>query len=736
MQQSPKNKIFDMSQETNSDKKKTKFSRRKFLRRGGIVLGATLVGVYFGRNVIRRQVAQFAGDFDIPLGISNLQPDFWFEVQTDNTVVLKLAKMEMGQGIFTGAAMIAAEELGVNMDQIKVHHASTANGPMDMLGTGGSSSTAAMYTPLREVAATMRAILVLAAAKSWQLNPDQVTVENGILKANGKEISYADLTKQTTEWEVPDTPTLKPESAFQYVGTERKRVDLAPKVMGDAIYGIDQEVPNMLYATILRSPYIDATLKSADTSAAEQYEGVVKVVSEKNWIGVIAKNRFASVMACRQIKADWDVKKMWQQSDIILAVMPENGVSFIKLQKDGNVEALSQADDNVLSATYNTPIGVHAQIEPNGVIAQFEGDKLHIITGTQWAFDVRNKVAAAMGMDKDNVVIQTTFLGGGFGGRYFLNTAVEAAKLAKSVGQPVHLLRTREEEFQNRYYRPPTHHNLSAKVEDGKITAINHDYGSTDQAVKANVGGLVLKMLGADFLSSGHGTRILYNIENRHSKIVNCELPFMSGIWRGVGQFPNTFAIEAFIDELARKADIDPIQFRLDHLTDLGDPLIVRSRAVLEALRDRSGWTEQKAPDVGRGVAICEDRKSFAAAMIEVKKVDGKPRVTRVIQVVDPGKVINPDGVRMQVEGATMMGISATLYEATYIKDGKFAVSNYHQYPMATLSDTPEIEVHFIEGADKPYGVGEPPIGPVAPAIVNAWFDLTGERKRALPLLA
>lgn len=731
----PRSKISTMNQES-STKKKKKFSRRKFLRRGGIVLGATLVGVYFGRNVIRRKVAQFAGDLDIPLGITNLEPDFWFEVMDDNTVLLKLAKMEMGQGVFTGAAMIAAEELGVPMEQINVQPATTANGPIDMLGTGGSSTTASMYTPLREVAATMRAMMVNAAAKKWQIAPDQIKVEKGTLQANGQQITYAELKKEVSNWEVPDTPKLKSESAFKYVGTDRKRVDLAPKVMGEAIFGIDQDIPNMLYATILRSPYIDATLKNADTSAAEQAEGVVKVVRDKDWIGVIAKNRFASVMACRQIKAEWEIKKMWQQEEIEAAVQPKNGVSFIKLQKDGSISALNKAGEDVVTATYNTPIGVHAQLEPNGVIAHFDQGKLHIITGTQWAFDVRNKVSSAMDMDKEDVVIQTAFLGGGFGGRYFLTTAVEAAQLAKAVDQPVHLLRTREEEFQNRYYRPPTHHNLSAKVVDGKITAINHEFGSTDQAVKANAGQMVLNMLGADFLSSGHGTRILYNVKNRHSKIVNCELPFMSGIWRGVGQFPNTFAIEAFIDELARKASIDPIQFRLDHLTDLGDPLIVRARGVLEALRDKSAWTTPKASNIGRGIALCEDRKSFAAAMIEVMNVDGQPKVTKVVQVVDPGKVINPDGVRMQVEGATMMGISATLYEATYVKDGKFTASNYHQYPMATLSDTPEIEVHFIEGTDKPYGVGEPPIGPVAPAIINAWYDLTGERKRALPLLA
>ena len=720
----------------NQPRKKRKFSRRKFFKRGGIVLGATLIGIYFGRNVIRRKVAQLAGDFDIPLGISNMEPDFWFTIQENNIVLLKLAKMEMGQGIFTGAAMIAAEELGVPVEQIDVQPATTANGPKDMLGTGGSSTTAALYTPLREVAATMREMLKTAAAKKWGANIGSVSVENGVMTSGENQITYAEITAQTTEWKVPKTPKLKPESTFKYIGKERKRIDLAPKVMGESIFGIDKELPGMLYATILYCPYIGGTLKSVETTGVEQHEGVVQVVKNENWIGVIAKNRFASIMGSRKLKAEWDVPKMWQQSDIEEAIKPENGVSFIKLQKDGDISILDKKEEEIFAQTYHTPIGVHAQMEPNGTIAHVTEDKALIITGTQWADNVQGAVAKAIGISKKKVEVQTAFLGGGFGGRYFQSTAPAAAILSKAVGKPVHLLRTREEEFQNRYFRPPSHHEFRAKIgDDGVIEAIDHVIGSADMAIKANAGEFVLKMLGADFLSVGHGTRILYNFKNRHSKIVNCELPFPTGIWRGVGQFPNTFAIECFIDELAVSINQDPVQFRINHLTDLGDPLIVRAKNLLEALAEKSGWKTTKPAGVGRGVALCEDRKSFAAAMIEVTKVDGQIKVSRVVQVVDPGKVINPDGVRMQVEGATMMGISACLYEATYVKDSQFTATNYHQYPMAMLADTPEIEVIFIEGTDKPYGVGEPPIGPVAPAIANAIFDLTGARIRSLPIV-
>ncbi len=720
----------------NKPKKKRKFSRRKFFKRGGIILGTTIIGVYLGRNVIRRKLANFAGDIDLPLGIMNMKPDFWFEVQPDNTVLLKLAKMEMGQGIFTGAAMIAAEELGVSFEQINVQPATTSNGPTDLLGTGGSSSTAAMYIPLREVAATMREMLKTAAAKKWGIDVNQIDVKNGIISSGQNQMTYAEISQQTTDWEIPKTPKLKPESAFQFIGTERKRVDLAPKVMGDPIFGIDKALPDMLYATVLHCPYIGGTLKSVDTFEAEKHSGVVKVVKQENWLGVIAKSRYASIIGTRKLKAEWDIPKMWQQADIDEAIKPSNGVSFVKLQNDGDISVLDKEDEEVFTQSYHTPIGVHAQMEPNGTIADFKDDKVLIITGTQWVDNLQGAVAKAIGIKKKNVEIQPAFLGGGFGGRYFLSTAPTAALLSKEVGKPVHLLRTREEEFQNRYYRPPSHHEFRATIDsDNKISAIDHVFGSADMGIKANAGAFALKMLGADFAAAGHGTRILYNIKNRHSKIVNCELPFPTGIWRGVGQFPNTFAIECFIDELAIKTKQDPIQFRIKHLTDDGDSLIVRARKVLEALAEKSGWKNPKPQGVGRGVALCEDRKSFAAAMIEVQKIDGNIKVTKVVQVVDPGKIINPDGVRMQVEGATMMGISACLYEATYIKDSQFTATNYHQYPMAMLSDSPEIEVIMIEGSERPYGVGEPPIGPVAPAIANAVFDLTNERKRTLPLI-
>jgi isoquinoline 1-oxidoreductase subunit beta len=717
-------------------KKKKKFSRRKFFKRAGIVLGTTVIGVYLGRNFIRTKVAQFSGDMDLPLGIFNMEPDFWFEVQEDNKVLLKLAKMEMGQGVFTGAAMIAAEELGVPVEQINVQPASTKNGPKDMAGTGGSSSTLGLYIPLREVAATMREMLKTAAAKKWAVDINTISVENGLMTSGTNQMTYAEITKQTTEWVVPKTPALKPSSEFKYIGTERKRVDLVPKVMGDAIFGIDMELPEMLYATILYPPYIGGTLKSVDTSEAESHQGVVKVVKDDNWIGVIAQNRFASVMGSRKLKAEWEVPKKWQQAEIEEAIKPENGVSYVQMQNDGNIDILNKEGEDIFSQTYTTPIGVHAQMEPNGTIAHVEGDKALIITGTQWADRVQDNVASAIGIKKDNVEIKTTFLGGGFGGRYFLSTAPAAAKLSKAVGKPVHLLRTREEEFQNRYFRPPSNHRLSAKVgDDGTILAINHVMSSADMAIKSFAGDFALTLVGADFASTGHGTRILYNFKNRYSKVINCELPFPTGIWRGVGQFPNSFAVECFIDELAKKTGKDPIQFRIDHLTDTENPVLMRCKKALETLAEKSGWQSPKAPETGRGIALCEDRKSIAVAMIEVQKVSGKIKVTRVVQVIDPGMIINPEGVRMQVEGATMMGISAGMFEATYVKDGQFTASNYHQYPMAMLSDTPEIEVIFIEGSDKPYGVGEGPIGPVAPALANAVFDLTGERIRSLPLV-
>jgi isoquinoline 1-oxidoreductase subunit beta len=719
-----------------SDHKTTKktFSRRKFLQRGAIVMGGTVVASYMSCSPLRRFAAQKAESMDLPADLSSLKPDFWFQVLADNTILLKVPKSEMGQGIFTGFAMMAAEELEISLAQIKVESASTSSGITDSFGTGGSSSTISLYKPIREVAATMREMLKMAAAKQWGVKTETITAQHGTLTSGNHTAKYADIATATKAWEVPKTPDLKPASAFKYIGKEQKRADVASKVMANAKFTIDMELPEMLHALTLESPYFEGKIKSIDTSKAATSANVVKVVHDGELVAVVAKTRYAAEVAIKKIAVTWDVPQSWQQTDIE-AMVTVGKTKAVNIQKEGKADdIINDNDKSVLKQEYRTPIATHAPMEVFGAIADVKSDKITIIIGTQMPVYIRDQVAKDLGVDKDKVDVQVPYLGGGFGRKTARNYASKAAILSKMIGKPVKLMPTREQEFQNSLYRPNTHHVLRAKMADnGTVEAIIHDQATPDMMIKSIAGSTALKLLGADWVSAGHGASILYNIKNRTTNIWNIEVPYPAGIWRTVGVYPNTFAIESFIDEVAIQTKKDPLVLRLELLKG-GDEISERMAKTLMILQEKSGWNNPKTDGVGRGIAICSDRKTIAAAAIEVVVIDNKIKVKKVTNVLDVGFAINPEGIRAQVESCVMMGIGAGLYEEIQIKDGQINATNYHQYPMATLSDTPDIQIVILENASDPYGVGEPPIAPIAPAIANAIFDLTGKRLRNLPL--
>jgi isoquinoline 1-oxidoreductase beta subunit len=715
-------------------KEKKSFSRRKFLQNGGIVLGGTVVASYFACSPTRRFLAQKVESMDVPAMMSSLQADFWFEILPDNTILLKSPKIELGQGVFTGLAMLAAEELDVSYEQIKVEHASTKSGLFDEMNTGGSSSTSSLYEPIREVAATMREMLKTAAAKKWGVKVSEIETQKGTLMAGTKIMTYAEIAKETKEWEIPKTPELRPKSAFKIVGKSVKRTDLKAKVMGTAKYTLDSELPNMLYAVLLQSPYVNGTIKSIDIKEAESSAGIIKVVQEGELVAVVGKTFYAADSAFKKLKVEWNIPNKIQQAELIQLVRVGNGKE-VNIQREGSAKSIIAAKKaSVFKQEYRTPMAAHAQMEVNAAIAHVESDKALIIAGTQGPKVVMDTVSKALGLDKDKIEVQTPLVGGGFGRKAGKGLYMEAALISKAVGKPIKLYNSRQQEFQNSLYRPNTHHVLQAIIaENDEIEAISHDQATPDNLKSFMGTDLIVKVLGADFISAGHGASIMYNIKNKSVSIWNTEVPIPIGIWRGVGMFPNAFAIESFINELAHQTKKDPIAFRIGLLQD-EDKISVRSKKVLETLMEKSGWNTPKAEGIGRGIAIGNDRKTIAAAAIEVVIVEGKIVVKKVTQVMDVGVSLNPEGIKQQIEGATMMGIGAALYEEVTVKDGQIEQSYFSQYPMVTLADTPEITCIILEGDDIPYGVGEPPLAPIAPAISGAVLDLTGQALRSLPL--
>jgi isoquinoline 1-oxidoreductase subunit beta len=712
-------------------------SRRRFLKRAAIVLGGTVVTAYLGRNTIRRFSAQTAESLDLPSILTNFDPEFWFEVKPDNTVLMKSPKVEMGQGIFTGFALLAAEELEIPFERVRVEHATTRNGAIDVLGTNGSSSTLSMHKSIREVAATLREMLRLAAAKKWGVAVENVKNTEGVFSTGDKRMTYAEVVATTQEWKIPKTPKLKPASDWQQIGRSVQRIDIPTKVMGTAQYTIDAKMPDMLYAVRVQSPYINGTIASIDVSEAEKSPNVVKVIREKELVAVVAKSRFAAESAAQKVKIEWNVPKKWQQSDIEKQMTVGNGTR-VNLQDDGNAEKIvTQPNGRLYRQEYRTPMAVHAPMEPHGTLAKVDNDQATIIAGTQKPGLLVYEISNAVDVKMKNVDIQTPFLGGGFGGKMFISNALETAQIAKIVGKPVKMIATREQEFQNSKYRPNTHHVLSAKIGEGnKIEAIVHNQATSDMTFHnyyKPLSGVNLAMMGGDFISAGHGGLIYYdNIPNISSSMWHNDMPYEVVFWRGVGVFDNAFAMESFFNELAHETGKDPIAMRLELLSDKGE-LNPRFKKVLEAARNKGGWLTPKPVGIGRGMAIANDRKSIAATVVEVAIENGQIRVKKATQILDAGKAVNPEGIKQQIESCTMMGISAALYEEVKIEDSQISASNYHAYPMATLADTPIIETVILENTTEIYGAGEPSIAPVAPAIAAALFDLTGKRLRNLP---
>jgi isoquinoline 1-oxidoreductase beta subunit len=508
------------------------------------------------------------------------------------------------------------------------------------------------------------------------------------------------------------------------------RVDLPSKIVGEAIYAYDVRLPGMLYGAVAMPPTIEGKLRSAAPGTAEGQPGVVKVVIEKDFAGVVAQSRQQAAAGVTALALDWDEGKLWSQSEVeaLLEIDERKGVI---IQADGG--ATAQPGGNVIEARYSSPFAAHAHLEPQAAVVDVQADKAKVWVGTQMPSFTRGDVARALGMQEAQVEIVPTYLGGGFGRKYGSDVAVAAARLSKAAGKPVHVGWVRKQEFQNGYLRPPTRHILRGSLNSaGQIEAIAH-LQSSGEVARAFLPAAMMAVFGADF-GATRGARWHYDgIAKRFASAQLATLPTRTGWWRGLGLLANIFAMESFVDELAHAAKIDPLQFRLNHLSNTERD--TRQKAVLKAVAEKAEWGKPWAAGHAKGIAACTDGGTACAQIAEVSvDVDKTIRVHKVWSAIDPGFIINPDGVRAQTEGAITMGISSTLIEKATIENGRVNADNFDAYPLVTMRDTPEIEVVLLQSGSEPNGVGEPPIGPIAAAIGNAVFALTGQRLRELPL--
>ncbi len=711
-------------------KKKRKLSRRDFLIIVGVAGGGLLLGTRVALPFARLKVAELFDSGSAPGGM-DAEATAWFQITPENTVKLFIPKVEMGQGIHTALAQIAAEELEIEWQQLEVVQAGTGQGLDDNFGTGASNSVSTLYQPIREAAATMRQVLQIEAAQQLGVSPDALQAQNGYftVQGNSQSLSYWETANRPGEWEIPETPpSLKSSQDFRYIGKSLQRVDLRDKILGKATFGYDQRLPDMLYGAVARPPKIGAKLKSAQVGEAANRPGVVKIVIEDDFAAVAAETREQAYSAVNAMTLEWETEKNWQQADIEALVTVGQGKGVV-IQKEGNPDRALDGTP-FIEAEYRTPMAYHAHLEPQTATADVKPDRVDVWAATQFPVRLREYIAKAIDRQEDEVFVTPTYVGGGFGRKIGTEAATEAARLSAAAGRPVHIGWNRPEDFQNGFLRPPTHHVFRAALNDERIAALEHQQASGAVAFPF-LSGMFKAILGADF-GSWRGAMISYEIPDKGTTAWLPELPLATGWWRGLGLLANTFAIESFIDELAFAAGIDPLDFRLNHMPN--DETGQRRQRVLETAAEKAGWGSTLPAGRALGVAHSIDVGTSVAQVAEVSVDQGEIRVHKITSVVDPGLVINPDGAISQIQGSIIMGLSSTLIEEVTVEDGQLVADNFNRYPILQMKATPEIEVILLESGETPNGMGEPPIGPIAAAVANAVFALSGQRLRTLPL--
>jgi len=698
----------------------------------GFGAAGVFVGVKLGTPIMRLRLAEWVESSGGPPGDIEAPPDAWFDITPDNRVRLFLPKSEMGQGVHTGLAQIAADELEIAWNQLEVQHAPTDK-VADPTATSASTTISGLYLPLRETSATLRELLRGEAARQLNLPAGELVLENGVfhIKEDGStQITYGELFQHAGEWELPsEPPALKPPDQRRYIGKAMPRVDLPAKITGQAVYGYDVHLPGMLYGAVARPVTVEGKLVSAGTGSADSQPGVVKVVIEDGFAGVVAESRLQAQQALDKLDLEWELGHTWQQSDIEALTTVGQGEG-VMIQKEGDPEEALQ-EGTIIEAEYRTPMAYHAYLEPLAAAADVRPDGVTIYASTQAAVRLRGKVAEALNRKESEIIVQPVYLGGGLGRKIDELVAVDAARLSQAAGKPVHVGLTRPEDFRNGYVRPPTHHRLRAILtEDGRIHALEHLQASGKVAFPF-LPSVIGSVLGADF-GSWRGALIQYNIPNLQTIAWLADLPVATGWWRGLGLMANTFAVESYIDELATAAGIDPLEFRLRHL--LENEKGQRTAKALETAALKANWGSPLPAGYGRGIAVAYDYGTIMVEIAEVSVAQNQIRVHKFTAAADPGLIINPDGVIAQIEGGITMGVSASLREEVVLKDGALQASNFDRYPLLRNAEAPEIVVELINSGEKPFGMGEPPIGPVSAAIANAVFSATGKRLRQLPL--
>jgi CO/xanthine dehydrogenase Mo-binding subunit len=686
-----------------------------------------------------------------------LAPNIYITILPDGRVALAINKSEIGQGVTTSFATLVAEELDVGTETIDFYFADSFpeyRTSFMMHQTGGSTSTKEAFTPMRRAAASAREMLIGAAAEQWQVPRTECTTAAGqvLHAASGRAAGYGDLTKLAAHQPVPGSPKLRPRAQWKVIGKPGTRVDARAKVEGTAQFGIDVVVPGMVRAIMIHGPQFGARAKSVRADAARAMRGVIDVFAIDGGVAVVAEKYWQALAASRAVEVEWEDGQTagLDTEEMRRAMLAYRGHGASVKSRGKTSKALGRAARKV-EAVYEVPYLAHATMEPQNCTVSTVGGKIEVWAPTQSPTVIQEFVAHALGSKRDRVLVHTTYCGGGFGRRAVGDCAAQCARIAKKVGKPVQLIWSRESDTTQGFYRPQTTAFMRGGLDkDGRVVALaNHTVGQPiilDGATMAHAAmpgipralqDLMINSVMAMFASntvpdvfSTEGIRDTpYGIGNLFVEFTPVDTGIPVCAWRSVGHSYNGFVMESFVDELAHAADQDPYQLRLGMLKEGSRP-----RRVLEAVAKLSGWGSAVPAGMGRGIARHTSFGTEVAEVADVEIVDGRIRVKKVYCAVDCGVAVNPDGVRAQMEGAIVFGLSAALGQEITMVDGVVQQTNFDSFPALRMHECPEIVVEILDSDEAPSGVGEPGLPPIAPAVANAIFAATGVRLRRMPL--
>jgi isoquinoline 1-oxidoreductase beta subunit len=713
----------------------TPVSRREFLRVTAVAGAGLTLAVY------AEGCAPKDGGGAGALGEPVFLPNAFVRIGEDGSVTIVSKHLEMGQGTYTGLATILAEELDCDWKQVRVEGAPADASRYANLhwggaqGTGGSSAIANSYEQMRKAGATARAMLVAAAAAQWNVDPAGLTTANGVVTdpASKKRASYGSLARAAAALPIPDQVPLKDPRAFRLIGKTAPRVDAGEKTTGRAQFTQDVTLPGILTAVVAHPPRFGATVRSFDAAAAKAVPGVRDVVQIPTGVAVLADGFWAARQGRDKLTVEWDETKAFKESTdgLFARYRALAGKPGKVAHKVGNAGA-ELARQKAVEAVYEFPFLSHASMEPLNCVVQLSQDRCEIWNGEQIQTPDQMAVAALTGLKPEQVALHMLYAGGSFGRRANPKSdyILEAVSIAQAINgrAPVKMVWTREDDMRAGWYRPMYVHSLRGAVNRGSLVAWQQRVVGQSIMKGTPFEGFIQN--GIDPTSVEGASDMPYAIPNLQVELHTTELGVPIQWWRSVGHTHTAFAVETFMDELAAAAGKDPVEFRLA-LLDRSP----RHAGVLRMAAEKAGWGSPLPGGRARGVAVHKSFDTYVAEVAEVSMEGGKPRVHRVVCAVDCGVAVNPDVIRMQMESGIAYALSAALYGAITLRDGRVEQANFDTYRVLRIDEMPHVEVHIVPSAEAPTGVGEPGVPPLAPAVANAMFGLTGVRVRRLPVV-